>query len=106
MPPEAPAAVVEQQPATYTVRSGDQLGVIAQRHGIATADLARWNNIANANLITVGQVLRLTPPPATPAPTPPPATPSAGSKEEIEGLLKQIADLTTEARMKNSRRAA
>lgn len=70
-------------PDTYTVRRGDTLSHIAMRHGVATADLARWNGIANANLIEVGQVLRVvaprdeappSPPPA-PAPTPTPPAP-------------------------------
>ena len=44
-------------PSTYTVKTGDTLTAIAGQLGVSTADLARVNNLANANLIRVGQVL-------------------------------------------------
>jgi len=40
----------------YTVREGDTLGLIAQRHGISTAELRRANKISG-DLIRVGQKL-------------------------------------------------
>ncbi|MDA1009998.1 MAG: N-acetylmuramidase domain-containing protein [Chloroflexi bacterium] len=52
--------------ATYTVRPGDTLGAIAGRFGVATDAIAALNAIQNANLIRVGQSLRL--PKATAAP--------------------------------------
>lgn len=45
--------------ATYTVQRGDTLWSIARRFNIPPATLAQVNNIANANLIYVGQVLRI-----------------------------------------------
>lgn len=45
---------------TYTVVSGDNLSSIASRHGTTVVDICRLNNIANANLIYPGQVLKLT----------------------------------------------
>ncbi|MGF1637753.1 MAG: LysM peptidoglycan-binding domain-containing protein [Cyclobacteriaceae bacterium] len=42
----------------YTVRSGDVLGSIAQRHGVSVSDLRSWNNI-NGNLIRVGQKINV-----------------------------------------------
>ncbi|WP_169746572.1 lytic transglycosylase domain-containing protein, partial [Demequina maris] len=47
----------------YTVKAGDTLSAIAQRHGTTVAALARTNNLANASTIFVGQ--RLTVPGAT-----------------------------------------
>ncbi|MCL1948538.1 MAG: LysM peptidoglycan-binding domain-containing protein [Turicibacter sp.] len=44
---------------THTVRAGESLSVIAQRFGVTVANLQAWNNIQNANLIRVGQVLRV-----------------------------------------------
>src|SRR5690606_26061342 len=44
---------------TYTVRRGDTLSGIAQRHGTNWQTLQRLNNISNPNLIYPGQVLRL-----------------------------------------------
>ncbi|MFN7130723.1 MAG: LysM peptidoglycan-binding domain-containing protein [Myxococcales bacterium] len=53
---------------TYTVRAGDTLGAIATRYKTTVAQLARTNNIANPNLIRVGQ--RLTVPDSfSPSPT-------------------------------------
>jgi LysM repeat protein len=45
--------------ATYRVVSGDMLGSIAQRAGLTTDALASGNCLADANVISVGQVLRL-----------------------------------------------
>jgi hypothetical protein len=56
------------------------LNVPAAQQATWLADLARLNNMPNANSLSVGQVLRLPPiPGAAPAPagaaSPPPATP-------------------------------
>ncbi|MFZ0546650.1 MAG: LysM peptidoglycan-binding domain-containing protein [Candidatus Promineifilaceae bacterium] len=65
-----------QSGGTYTVQAGDTLTNIAQRFGTTVAELVALNNIANPNLIYVGQVLQLpggstggTPPPPPPPPT-------------------------------------
>jgi murein DD-endopeptidase MepM/ murein hydrolase activator NlpD len=66
---------------TYTVRPGDTLSQIAQRHGTTVDELVRLNNIRNPNLIYPGQELRLPPSSGTPAPAPRPApapTPNPG----------------------------
>ncbi|GAB3428261.1 peptidoglycan DD-metalloendopeptidase family protein [Giesbergeria sinuosa] len=46
----------------YTVKPGDTLIRIGLETGQSWKDLARWNNLENANLIEVGQVLRVVPP--------------------------------------------
>jgi lipoprotein NlpD len=51
------------QPGYYTVKQGDTLMRIALDNGQAWRDIARWNNIDNPNVIEVGQVLRVAPPP-------------------------------------------
>jgi len=43
---------------TYTVKKGDALSVIAKRLGVPMSELIKKNNIKNANLIKVGQVLK------------------------------------------------
>jgi lipoprotein NlpD len=53
------------KPGYYTVRQGDTLIRIALDSGQNWRDVARWNNIDNPNLIEVGQVLRVIPPPGT-----------------------------------------
>lgn len=54
-----PASNVATGGTTHTVRSGETLSGIARQHGTTVAELQRLNNISNANLIRVGQVLRL-----------------------------------------------
>jgi LysM repeat protein len=44
---------------TYRVRAGDTLGSIAARHGTSIATLVAANGIENANLIRIGQVLKV-----------------------------------------------
>lgn len=65
--PEQPPTLV-----SYTVVRGDTLGGIAARHGVTVDQLAAWNGITNPNLISVGQVLRLTAPAPEPDPEPTP----------------------------------
>lgn len=49
----------ESGPEYYTVRSGDTLSQIASRYKTTVRQLQTWNNIGNANLIRVGQRLRV-----------------------------------------------
>jgi len=53
--PAIPASVT----GTYTVVKGDNLTRIASRNGTTVAELVRINGIKNANLINVGQVIKL-----------------------------------------------
>lgn len=66
--PVAPAKPVAAKPAaakkpavtgTYTVASGDNLTKIAKANNTTVAKLVEINGIKNANLISVGQVLKL-----------------------------------------------
>lgn len=50
------------KPGYYTVQRGDTLTRIALDHGQSWRDLVSWNNLPNAHLIEVGQVLRVAPP--------------------------------------------
>jgi lipoprotein NlpD len=50
------------KPGYYTVKPGDTLTRIALDQGQPWRDIARWNGIENANVIEVGQVLRVAPP--------------------------------------------
>jgi lipoprotein NlpD len=55
------------KPGFYTVKSGDTLIRIGLDNGQNWKDLMRWNNLANPNLIEVGQVIRVVPPGVDPA---------------------------------------
>ena len=93
--PTTPTAAVESG-ATYEVRPGDSLSVIAQRHGVTVARLSAANNITNPNQIRVGQKLVIpgaaeaVPAPRTPA-TPP--APEAGEEaaEDVEEAAPAVA---------------
>ena len=72
-------------PTTVTVRSGDTLSGIAYRHDTTVRHLADINDLANPNLIHVGQVLKLrtaTSAPVTAAPKPA-AKPAAAPKATV-----------------------
>ena len=65
--PEVPAKVLPGaenagKPGFYTVKPGDTLIRIGIENGQNWRDVARWNGIDNANVIEVGQVLRVLPP--------------------------------------------
>ena len=99
--PTAPAATpakpspsrVAGADGTYRVQPGDTLSTIAAAFGRDVKDIARWNNIADASRIQVGQILRVAPPveetaaalpvtptgPATMRPLEPASTPPAGA---------------------------
>ena len=62
-----PGAENAGKPGYYTVKPGDTLIRIGLENGQSWKDIARWNNLDNANLIEVGQVLRVVAPGA-PAP--------------------------------------
>jgi len=49
-------------PGYYVVQRGDTLYSIALEHGVGYRDLAQWNKIDDPAKISVGQLLRVTPP--------------------------------------------
>jgi lipoprotein NlpD len=75
------------KPGYYTVQRGDTLTRIGLDNGQGWRDLERWNNLADPDVIEVGQVLRVVPPgasveasgvvvrPITPGANPAPAKP-------------------------------
>jgi len=78
--PAAPAPAAPAPVSTYTVVSGDSLSGIASRFGTTSRNLITINGITNANLIRVGQVIKLSGDgaPAAPAPSAPaPSAPAA-----------------------------
>eukprot|EP00461_Guttulinopsis_vulgaris_P001177 UN01177 len=88
--------------STYTVKSGDTLSGIAARFGCTVAQLQSLNNISNANLIRVGQVLKLCGSSPTPTPTPAP-TPSGNAAVNKNAKVKY---LQCDSRWKNNKIAS
>jgi lipoprotein NlpD len=88
----APAEVVKPlrgienagKPGYYTVRPGDTLIRIGLENGQSWKDLARWNGIDNANVIEVGEVVRVVPPGVDP--TAVASRPVASSRVESRAL--------------------
>jgi lipoprotein NlpD len=72
-PPKPPAAGAsgapeageegDWRPETYTIKRSDTLYSIALDHGLDYKELAAWNQLPDANVIKVGQLLKLRPPP-------------------------------------------
>jgi LysM repeat protein len=68
----------------YTVQEGDTLGAIAQTYGVTVEELMAINNLADPNVLSIGQTLIIPvyytptpgPAPSTEAPTEPPPTPA------------------------------
>lgn len=56
------------EPTTYIVQAGDTLSAIARRFDTTVAALIELNNLANANVIYVGQTLVIRAPETTPTP--------------------------------------
>lgn len=76
----APAApsIAASSPGRYVVRAGDTLQTIATRHGISVQALVAANRLANANVIAIGQRLRI--PGRADVATPSPARVSASPR--------------------------
>lgn len=57
--PENVTKKIQATSTYYRVKSGDTLGAIARRHGVTTKQIMQWNNLKNANRLSVGQRLRI-----------------------------------------------
>ena len=80
---EAEELLLPGKEVIYKVRSGDVLGVIAERHGVSLSDLKAWNNI-RGNRIYPGQKLTIyvkegNEPKPNPKPKPKPETTDDGN---------------------------
>ncbi len=62
VPPGAPVGTAD---AFYTVKRGDTLYSIALEHGADYREVAQWNSLEDPSRLKVGQVLRVTAPPAS-----------------------------------------
>lgn len=71
-----PGAENAGKPGYYTVQPGDTLFRIALDSGQPWRDVQAWNNLANPNVIEVGQVLRVAPPVGAAAAAPTATTPT------------------------------
>jgi lipoprotein NlpD len=65
--PQAAAAAPAVAAGHYTIKRGDTLYSIALEHGADYRDVAQWNNLDDPTKISVGQVIRVSPPEGQPA---------------------------------------
>ena len=70
----APIATGPTPAGFYRVKAGDTLYRIAKNNGQKVSDLVRWNHLAKAEDIDVGQLLRVTSPDGASAKSPPTKT--------------------------------
>jgi lipoprotein NlpD len=78
---------------THVVRPGDTLYTIAWRHGLDYRDVARWNGLANPDLIFVGQRISLRPRGAVAAASPrsPASAMGSGSAERPRAEASRVS---------------
>ena len=87
VPPGAPVGSAE---SFYTVRRGDTLYSIALEHGADYREVAQWNSLDDPSKLKVGQVLRVTAPPASQQGVQVGAAPNSG-RIESRPLDKPVA---------------
>jgi LysM repeat protein len=80
-PTSAPTCTPRTDWPLYKVMAGDTLGRIAVRAGTSTAELIQANCLTNANLISVGQSLRVPRQPTPPTAIPPTLTPTTVAQQ-------------------------
>jgi LysM repeat protein len=57
--PTSSAATSSSNETIHTVKSGESLSVIAAKYGTTYQALAKYNNISNPNIISVGQKIKI-----------------------------------------------
>jgi LysM repeat protein len=102
--PAAPSpAPSPSSSSSYTVKSGDTLGGIAARHGVALSDVFSWNGLNGRSIIYPGQQIKVgsgtgAPAPAAPAPaTPAPAAIAPTSATPAAPALANTGSYTIKA---------
>lgn len=119
-------AIPSPTPATYTIKSGDTLGQIAQRYGLTLDDLISANPGINTQILSIGQQIQIPGRPANPAISPlPPAQIDLGPlrciasgagmwclaearnphEQPLENVIAQISLFSSQGQLLESREA-
>lgn len=100
-PPTAADRALQVTPPDVTVAPGDTVSAIAERYGLATADVLAWNGLDWSSIIRPGQRIALSPgavPGAAPAAAAPVAAPdSPASASRIVAAGDTLWDIAREA---------
>jgi lipoprotein NlpD len=86
-PRSATPQIAPSTTGQHTVQRGDTLYAIAFANGLDHREIAIWNQLESADLIRVGQVLRLTPPPGGVEITPLDDDPAPSARPLAESLV-------------------
>lgn len=54
-----PVASASKGAIEYRIKSGDTLGSVAKKYGVTVAQIMKWNNIKNANRLSIGQRIQI-----------------------------------------------
>ena len=84
--PKGPGSADSRGPGFYVVQPGDTVRRIASTTGRNWRDIARWNNLRDVDRLEVGQVLRVSPPGASPGAEGP--VPGAAASRNREDRVK------------------
>ncbi len=79
---------------SYTVKSGDVLWKIARQYNVSTADLVKYNNLENPNLIFPGDVIKI-PSMAQPAENSTPQVKPEPAQEAMPSTVQNVVILHT-----------
>jgi LysM repeat protein len=99
LPPTAIPTETPLPPFDYTVREGDNCGIIATNFGISIQSLIVLNQLSSQCFVSIGQVLKV--PYPTPTPAPPPtdipnaATQTAQACEKVTYTVQENDSLST-----------
>src|SRR6266566_1410654 len=91
--PVATRAFADSPSATHVVQPGETLSDIANGAGVDSATLAALNAIDDANLLSVGQSIKL-PVKSAPAPPSSPRTYTVAAGDTLWGVAQQFATTT------------
>jgi lipoprotein NlpD len=94
---------VDARPEFHVVRKGDTLFSIALDYGLDHRELAQWNGITELGVISIGQQLRLSPPPGATATAAPLKAASGVQARALDEAPTTVGEASVKAQPKGVR---